>query len=351
MQLGKIVDLTGLKVGMLTPLYRIEDRQPGYSKWFCRCDCGGSIVVDSRRLQRGTVTNCGCVPKTSARHGRIAEDLRGRKFGKLTVLSRAENKNGRVQWLCRCDCGKEKLCIAHDLKAGNVKSCGCLQKGGLDGARDLSGLRFGRLTALSQTGERDRKGSLKWLCRCDCGKNCVRTEDALVNGRSVSCGCRKKEINEQIYKEISFFEGTSYEFLKYRKGVRSDSNSGYRGIALRKNGRYAVHIGFKGKRYFLGMYGDLKEALETRREAEQLLHEGFCDAYERWKRLSRGEEWEKNNMLIYEVEYHKGNFRVTTNIDALEKQASNVESAKAVRTGARPENVSFFEKDRDQSHR
>ena len=56
------------------------------------------------------------------------EDLKGMRYGKLTVIKFVEiNKNHRASWLCKCDCGKEKLVASHDLKHG-IKSCGCLKK-------------------------------------------------------------------------------------------------------------------------------------------------------------------------------------------------------------------------------
>ena len=49
------------------------------------------------------------------------------KFGKLTVLAYShKDKYGRAHWLCRCDCGKEKICMATALRRGDIRSCGCL---------------------------------------------------------------------------------------------------------------------------------------------------------------------------------------------------------------------------------
>lgn len=37
-------------------------------------------------------------------------DLTGKRFGKLTVIKFAENdKYSRPKWLCKCDCGNEKV--------------------------------------------------------------------------------------------------------------------------------------------------------------------------------------------------------------------------------------------------
>ena len=56
-------------------------------------------------------------------------DLMGQKFGRLTVIERAENtKDGRAQWKCKCDCGNELIVRGKNLRNGSTKSCGCLQK-------------------------------------------------------------------------------------------------------------------------------------------------------------------------------------------------------------------------------
>lgn len=47
----------------------------------------------------------------------------GHKYGKLTVVSRGPDNHGRSTWLCRCECGTEKLIRINHLKV--TKSCGC----------------------------------------------------------------------------------------------------------------------------------------------------------------------------------------------------------------------------------
>lgn len=55
-------------------------------------------------------------------------DLVGKKFGRLTVIKfDSKDKRGKLKWLCRCDCGKEKVVLGSRLKDGNTKSCGCLR--------------------------------------------------------------------------------------------------------------------------------------------------------------------------------------------------------------------------------
>lgn len=56
-------------------------------------------------------------------------DLTGQRFGRLTVVGRAENdQHGRARWNCKCDCGTPKIVAGCQLRGGYAQSCGCLQK-------------------------------------------------------------------------------------------------------------------------------------------------------------------------------------------------------------------------------
>ena len=51
------------------------------------------------------------------------KDIAGQRFGRWIVLSYV----GNSKWLCKCDCGTERVVNGGHLKAGNTKSCGCLK--------------------------------------------------------------------------------------------------------------------------------------------------------------------------------------------------------------------------------
>lgn len=55
-------------------------------------------------------------------------DLTGQKFGKLTVIARAENKGRCATWRCKCECGNECVVLSYHLRDGHTKSCGCLRR-------------------------------------------------------------------------------------------------------------------------------------------------------------------------------------------------------------------------------
>lgn len=60
---------------------------------------------------------------------RLAIDLMGQQFGRLTVIERAENcRHGQARWVCRCICGGVRAVFSSPLRKGLVRSCGCLIK-------------------------------------------------------------------------------------------------------------------------------------------------------------------------------------------------------------------------------
>lgn len=172
--------------------------------------------------------------------------------------------------------------------------------------RDLTGRRFGRLAVLFPTERRDRKGSVYWRCRCDCGREVEVTEDGLVHGSYKSCGCLQEEVRSNLPNQLHRIDGTCVEWLRKRK-YRSDNTSGFRGVSEMKNGRYRVTIGFKRQKFHIGTYTDFGEAVEARLEVERLIHDGFVAAYDRWAK-----EGDREAPLVYEVEKRNGKLYVNT---------------------------------------
>lgn len=54
-------------------------------------------------------------------------DLTGQRFGILTAIEPTEGRDfASIIWKCKCDCGNYKLASVAQLRSGNYKSCGCL---------------------------------------------------------------------------------------------------------------------------------------------------------------------------------------------------------------------------------
>lgn len=108
------IDMTGKRYGNLTAVEYL-----GSGKWLFACDCGNMTRSKGVDVRAGRVRSCGCIRNT---------DLTGQRFGRLTVIRKeGTNKQGST-WLCKCDCGNEKVVSRCHLMTGDTKSCGCLQR-------------------------------------------------------------------------------------------------------------------------------------------------------------------------------------------------------------------------------
>lgn len=126
-------------------------------------------------------------------------DLKGLKFGRLTVLEKAENHktpNGSIvtMWKCQCDCGNIVVRSQQNLRNAKYPSCGCWKQE-LTSQRkleDFTGQRFGRLVVIERA--ETTHVSTRWKCKCDCGNECIVLAQNLKKGHTISCGCYRKEI-------------------------------------------------------------------------------------------------------------------------------------------------------------
>lgn len=173
----------------------------------------------------------------------------GDRFGYLTVIEQVDSdKRGARQYLCQCDCGNTKVCLARKLREGSVKSCGCY-KPVVSNKPDIlhQGDKHNYLTVIKQV-ESNKYGKQQYLCQCDCGNTKIVTGAALRSGRVKSCGCYRKTneyhfLDDRIEAITSqgaiFFVDLDSEWV-LKKGVfRMDSDGYYRTIINHK--RVGLH--------------------------------------------------------------------------------------------------------------
>jgi hypothetical protein len=94
---------------------------------------------------------CNSTHPVLVRMGQTFRDLTGQRFGRLVAQESVRRVNGRLGWLCLCDCGNQHTVDqAWSLTSGNTRSCGCLKENcGSRGTRRHKAERHG-LTGTSE---------------------------------------------------------------------------------------------------------------------------------------------------------------------------------------------------------
>lgn len=117
-------DLTNQRFGRLIVLNKGKKDKAQHQFWFCKCDCGNIVEINSDNLRRGLTQSCGCL-HSEIIHKNKFQDITGQKFGMLTAVS-YEIINSKTYWDCLCDCGNKIRVAGGNLKNGHTTSCGCI---------------------------------------------------------------------------------------------------------------------------------------------------------------------------------------------------------------------------------
>lgn len=150
---------------------------------------------------------------------------------------------------------------------------------------DLTGKRFERLVAICTTNKRIGT-SVVWECRCDCGKTVLVSSMCLRQRLVKSCGCLNLEkihsidlqkVKEQALKEKHFHENTYIPSLKRK--INANNVTGVKGVSI-CGSKWRAVINFQGKKYSLGCYDTIEEAMTARKLAEEKLFHPIIEKYQ-----------------------------------------------------------------------
>lgn len=139
-------------------------------------------------------------------------DLVGKKYGRLTVLSKAGHTGKAVTWNCICECGNTLTVIGRDLRNGNTMSCGCYQK---ERAADAN-IKHGGASRGHKTSLYKRWEGIKKRCyhpHCKSYKN--------YGGRGIEM-CKEWREDFNSFKEWALTSGFKPELTIERVDVNGD---------------------------------------------------------------------------------------------------------------------------------
>lgn len=126
------------------------------------------------------------------------------KNGKLLAIKIVGKRNRQNLWSCKCDCGNYTEVTASRFNLEQIKSCGCLatETKSKNRRKNIEGIhqKNGKLTAIKST-TKSKHGSMKWLCKCDCGNYTEVTTNAFTSEQTKSCGCLKSSVSKGKIKK------------------------------------------------------------------------------------------------------------------------------------------------------
>jgi len=203
-------------------------------------------------------------------------DLTGKKFGRWTVIRRGENKDNRVAWYCKCECGNTNTIITRVLVKGQSKSCGCLQ-------REIA-TKHGHNTLKGSSTEYNSWHQMKQRCLnpndkryhdyggrgikiCDRWMDFDNFLEDMGNKPSPKHTIDRIDVNGD-YEPSNCRWADPYE---QQANTRTPKNNktGVKGVSYDKiRNKYLAQMMYKGKKVLFKRFDTFEEAKEARKQAE-----------------------------------------------------------------------------------
>lgn len=115
----------------------------------------------------------------------------GKTFYQVYVIEYLPKSSKSIDsYLCKCDCGNEKIISGSSLRSGRVKSCGCYKR--TKTVNKMLGQTFGRLYVVEYVPGIESRSDW-YRCSCTCGGEKVVRGISLRSGNTKSCGCIRHE--------------------------------------------------------------------------------------------------------------------------------------------------------------
>lgn len=197
----------------------------------------------------------------------------------LMLLEELPRKNGSRRWLCRCDCGEECVVQESHIKSGHTKSCGCLSR--KTSRSKAYNLHGQQFDRLKVVGHKPKRinGVPKWFCRCACGNELYVEAERLISGRTKSCGCLRDDKRKENFQQAIHHVDGTCIEKIANPKETAVNTSGHRGVYPLKNGKFRASITFRGKRYDLGTHKTFEEAVEARLLGEKIHFGEYLENY------------------------------------------------------------------------
>ena len=140
--------------------------------------------------------------------------------------------------------------------------------------KDLTGLKFNRLTVVSFSHSSKNNGSV-WNCVCECGGTSAVTVSSLTKGYTKSCGCLHSERTSEVAKRHGMCETPIYQRWKSIKSrCKNLSDPVYGGGGVTYDPRWEV---------FENFYDDMGEGFLENLEIDRIdVNKGYSKENCRW---------------------------------------------------------------------
>ena len=153
---------------------------------------------------------------------------------------------------------------------------------------NYTGYKIGKLKVLEKTNKKNKQNRVLYKCKCDCGNIVYYNSSDLKQNISCGCWRKSRARINKMLKTMKYTENTSIALIKKTtinsnntsgfRGVSYDMN--------RNKWRAYIKLQYKNKH--LGRFDTFEDAVQARLDAEEKYYKPIIDKYENTHKDTRG---------------------------------------------------------------
>lgn len=224
-------------------------------------------------------------------------NLIGQTFGRLTVIEQLPSENRRTFWLCQCECGNIIKVKGKYLSNGDTKSCGCLnlqriQQMGLDNVNrnkyeikdDIIYVYFNNTNNYFICDVKDLsyvKDTTWWETESGYARGTINGRFIFFHNyilnRNGDMGIVPDHINgNRLDNCRNNLRIVNKSQNCINRGLHKNNTSGAKGVSWDKvSKKWHSYISINRKNINLGLFDDINDAIEVRKNAELEYHKEY----------------------------------------------------------------------------
>ena len=229
----------------------------------------------------------------------VKEDLKGKKFGRLTVIEQADDYispkgNRYAQWLCECDCEKHtrKIVLQSHLRGKKILSCGCYNKETISKVhKKINKYKLFDDYGVLWTSNTEEEvyfdlDDAEKILQYSWYKDCTGYPASTINGETtrlhIFLGLKwhDHKNRNKLDNRRKNLRPCNHNQNSMNKCLRKDNASGVIGVYFfNRDKKWKAQINIDGKMKNLGTYINKEEAIKARLVAEAKYYKEFAPQY------------------------------------------------------------------------
>ena len=144
---------------------------------------------------------------------------------------------------------------------------------------NYTGHKIGMITVLEKTNKKNKQGRVLYKCKCDCGNIVYYNSSDLKQNKSCGCWRKSRARINKTLETMKYVENTSISLISKKTLNSNNTSGFRGVSYDKTRNKWRAYIKLQYKNKHLGRFDTFEEAAQARLEAEDKYYKPIIDKY------------------------------------------------------------------------